>query len=162
MHARRTIFFLALAALLVPGAARTQQLILETETGAESLLSCDSLHNVKTCTTIHFSGETALKVGAVLELDGEPYRLDWMGPGYYLESGVILQPLGENKAGLAGQRWVEVLPKEGRIHTSRAWNDADRNRALNAEDTLTLDFEGPVKVLDVRLNLRVVPVPEQR
>jgi hypothetical protein len=162
MHIRQTILFLVLAALLVPGAARAQQLILETEAGAESLQSCDSLHNLKTCSTIHFSGETALKVGGTLELDGEPYLLEWMGPGYYLESGVILQPLGEDKAGLAGQRWVEVSPKEGRIHTSRTWDDADRNKTLSAEDALTLDFDGPVKVLDVRLHLRVAPVSEQR
>jgi hypothetical protein len=161
MRVRPTILFLALAAWLVPGAARAQQLILEAEIGVDSLSSCDTLHNLRTCDSVHFSGQASLIVGGRIELDGRLYLLEWVGPGYHLESGIILEPLGEGKSSLAGQRWVEVYPKEGKIHTSRSWRDADGNKALGPADSLTLDFGGPVKVKDVRLHLRASPAEEQ-
>jgi hypothetical protein len=92
-----------------------------------------------------------------LQLSGRSYVLEWMGPGYYLESGVILQALGPTRSGLGGQRWLEVYPHEGRVHTSRSWKDTDGNRALSASDKLELDADRAVTVKDVRLHLRVRP-----
>lgn len=144
---------------LLPAAAKAQEMILEAEAGSESLAYCDSLHNTKTCGSVHIETQVALAVGSVVRLDGQVYVVTWMGPGYYLETGLVVQPTGSLKADLKGQSWVEVKPREGRAHTSRGWRDADRNRALSTSDTLALDDGPEVRIKDVRLHLRVKPAP---
>ena len=146
----------SLSLALLPAALGAQQMVLEAEPGVDVLRACDSAHAIKTCEVFHI--ETGLLApGEPLQLSGRSYVLDWMGPGYYLESGVILQALGTTRSGLGGQRWLEVYPHEGRVHTSRSWKDTDGNRALSASDTLELDADRAVMVKDVRLHLRVRP-----
>ncbi len=161
---RSTLLFLAVALSLPLAAAQAQpakpsQMILETEPGADGLSYCDSAHNLKTCASVHIEIQLALAVGVRLKLDGEDFVVDWMGPGYYLENGLVLEPTGQLVAGLNGQRWIEVSPDEGKIHTSRGWHDKDLNRALSAADSLALDAGPELEVKDVRLHLRVSPVP---
>ena len=144
---------------LLPAAAKAQEMILEAEPGTESLAYCDSVHNTKTCGTLHVETQVALTVGATVQLNGQTYIVAWMGPGYYLETGLVVEPAGSLKADLKGQSWVEVKPREGRAHTSRGWQDADRNRALSTSDTLALDDGPEVRIKDVRLHLRVRPAP---
>ena len=170
---------LAVALSLLPATAQTQpdqaspdrpspekaspekasQVILETEPGADGLAYCDAAHNLKTCASVHIETQLALAVGVRLQLDGEDFVVDWMGPGYYLDNGLVLEPTGELVADLNGQRWIEVYPDEGKVHTSRGWHDKDRNRALSSADSLALDAGPEVKVKDVRLHLRVSPSP---
>ena len=116
---------------------------------------CDNLHVVKTCQTMHYQPTTATRVGAIVRLDNTLYVIEWMGPGYYLESGAILHAVGPTAPELAGQQWVEAHPREGTIHISRAWRDLDTDGFLNRSDTLVLDSGRELKVRDVRLNLRV-------
>jgi hypothetical protein len=156
--------FLAVALPLLPTAVQAQpdksaQMILEAEPGADGLAYCDSAHNLKTCASVHIETQLALAAGVRLQLDGEDFVVDWMGPGYYLENGLVLEPTGELVADLDGQRWIEVYPNEGKVHTSRGWHDKDRNRALSATDSLALDAGPELKVKDVRLHLRVSPAP---
>jgi hypothetical protein len=163
---RSALVPLALALPLLPLAARAQpekasQMILETEPGADALSYCDTAHNLKTCVSVHIETQLALGVGVVVRLDGADFVIDWMGPGYYLENGLVLEPTGQLFSDLKGQRWLEVYPDEGKVHTSRSWGDRDRNRALSAADTLALDAGPELKVKDVRLHLRVSPVPEK-
>jgi hypothetical protein len=145
--------------LLLSSAGWAQDVILEAEPGTSTLAYCDYLHNVRTCTNSHVETGVALNVGSTLELDGRSYVITWMGPGYYLEDGVIVEPLGSPAAKLRGQRWTEVKPREGRIRVSRRWRDEDRNRVLSATDTLALDGGPAVKVKDVRLHVRAKPLP---
>ncbi len=144
---------------LLPAAVKAQEMILEAEPGTETLAYCDSVHNTKTCGTLHVETQLTLEVGATVRLNGQAYVVTWMGPGYYLETGLVVEPTGSLKADLKGQSWVEVKPREGRAHTSRGWQDADRNRALSTSDTLALDDGPEVKVKDVRLHVRVKPAP---
>jgi hypothetical protein len=153
----------AVALTLVPAAAwaqqvRPHQMILEAEPGTESLAYCDSLHSAATCASVHIETQVALTVGATVQLDGEDFVVDWMGPGYYLETGVVIEPVGKLFADLKGQSWIEVYPEAGKRHTSRGWHDKDRNLALSATDSLALDDGPEVKVKDVRLHLRVSAV----
>jgi hypothetical protein len=147
---------------LLPAAAKAQEMILEAEPGTESLASCDSAHNIKTCGSVHIETEVALAIGSILRLDGRIYVITWMGPGYYLGNGLVVEPTGRLQADLKGQGWVEVKPREGRTHTSRGWQDADRNRALSTSDTLALDDGPEVVVKDIRLHVRVIPAPEAK
>jgi hypothetical protein len=149
-----------LVLLLSPPLA-AQTMILEADSGVESLESCSEIHRTLTCEYMHFEGEVAPSVGSTIQLDGRSYILEWMGPGYYLESGVVIQPMGRTKRGLKGQRWLEVYPSEGKVHTSRVWKDRDGNRTLNAADTLALDSGPGLMVKDVRLQLRVRPAPPE-
>jgi hypothetical protein len=159
---------LATAVLALPAAAaqaqaadaqapNAQEMILEAEPGTESLAYCDSAHNVKTCATVHIETQVALTLGSAVQLDGQVYIVTWIGPGYYLDTGLVLEPLGASAADLKGQRWMEIKPREGRVHTSRAWKDLDRNRALSPSDSLALDDAPDAKIKDVRLHLRVRP-----
>jgi hypothetical protein len=151
--------FSALGLAVLPAAAKAQEMILEAEPGTESLAYCDSLHNTKTCGSVHIETQVALAVGSAVRLNGHLYIVTWMGPGYYLENGLVVEPTGQLKADLKEQGWVEVKPREGRTHTSRGWRDADRNRALSTSDTLALDDGPEVRIKDVRLHLRVRPAP---
>ena len=161
---RLTLLFLTVTLSLLPAAAQAQsakpsQMILETEPGADGLTYCDSAHNLKTCASVHIETQLALAVGVRLKLDGEDFVVDWMGPGYYLENGLVLEPTGQLVADLKGQRWIEVYPDEGKVHASRGWRDKDLNRALSTADSLALDAGPELKVKDVRLHVRVSPAP---
>lgn len=142
------------------------QVVFEVlDPGALAAGYCQNLHRLADCSYYHVEGVTLTTEGTVLELDNQRYAVEWSGPGYYLESGAILEPLGEVKAGLGGQRWLEVYPTEGKIHVSRAWKDQDGNHALSISDTLTLDTSSrkalkPLKVKDVRLHVRARLLPE--
>lgn len=132
--------------------------------GAAAVGFCHYLHVTSNCSERHVSGVTLTTEGTVLDLEGQLYLVEWTGPGYYLESGVVLQALGEAKAGLGGQRWMEVLPDRGKIHTSSGWKDQDGNRALSVSDTLTLVYGKALKTLkvkDVRLQIRARLLPER-
>jgi len=158
MQGIRVIFAAGLL-FLFSTAGRAEELILEAEPGTSTLAYCDYLHSIRTCVSTHVETAVALNVGSTLELDGQSYVITWMGPGYYLEDGAIVEPLGRPAAKLKGQRWTEVKPKEGRIRVSRGWRDMDRNRVLSSSDTLTLDGSPAVKVKDVRLHVRVKSLP---
>lgn len=159
---QRAVFaVLALTSLLLSAPAAAQTLIVEAEAGVETLGFCDWVHVSLTCNDRHVENEVAPSVGGILQLDGERYVVEWMGPGYHLESGLILQPTGATKSRLRGQRWLEVYPVQGRIHTSRAWKDVDGNRALSRSDTLTFGTGSPLGVKDVRLQLRLKPAREE-
>ena len=134
-----------------------QTLILEAMAGVETLQTCEVSHITSTCTNKHVGGELPVTTGSSILLDGEKYFVEWMGPGYYLSSGVVVEPLGETATELKGQLWLEVYPDQGKTHTSRVWVDSDGNQALSASDTLALDSDPPVMVKDVRLQLRVRP-----
>jgi hypothetical protein len=125
--------------------------------GAQALAYCQTAHRIATCEQFHINEITVTAQGAELSLDGQRYAVEWTGPGYYLESGVILQPLGEARSGLQGQRWLEVYPEHGKIHTSQAWQDQDGNRVLSVSDTLKLGTRKDsraLKIKDVRLQFR--------
>lgn len=156
MTCRYAILFASLALALVPVSLGAQQIILEPLTDLDGLAYCDYVHNIRTCESLHIESGMVAQ-GATLELSGSPYVVEWMGPGYYLDSGVVLEAVGGAAPDLKGQRWVEVYPGDGKEHVSRGWRDQDGNRALSASDTLDLD-SGSVEVRDVRLHLRVRPV----
>ncbi len=159
------VFTVLVLVLFSPVAFAAEQEVFEVmDPGAEGVGYCQTLHRTADCSTFHVQGLTVSPTGIVLDLEGRPYLVEWTGPGYYLESGIVLQPLGDAKAGLGGQHWLEVLPDQGKVHTSSAWKDQDGNRALSVSDTLTL-VDGKVlktlKVKDVRLHVRATPLPER-
>ena len=163
----RSIIFLVVCTLVFfgPVAFAAEPEVFEVmDSKAEAIGYCQTLHRTADCSTFHVQGVVVTPTGTVLDLGGQPYLVEWTGPGYYLESGIVLQPLGEAKAGLGGQRWLEILPEQGTVHTSSAWKDQDGNRALSVSDTLTL-VDGKalktLKVKDVRLHVRASPLPER-
>ncbi|HEV7507465.1 MAG TPA: hypothetical protein VGS07_21450 [Thermoanaerobaculia bacterium] len=154
---RRTLF-VSLALLLIPVASRAQQATFEASPGVTELSACDMLHNVHTCDSFHIE-ISSVAVGTRLTLGGTAYVVEWMGPGYYLESGLVLELLGGTSAGFKNQRWFEVSPHPGRIHISSSWGDGDRNRRLSVADTLTLEDGRASRIRDVRLQVRASPAP---
>jgi hypothetical protein len=158
---QRAIQAVIVFAFFLSGPLAAQPIVLEAEAGVEDLAFCGEYHVLATCQWKHVGDPAGISVGATVRFDDGAYFIEWMGPGYHLESGLILQPMGVSKPGLRGQRWLEVYPGQGRIHTSRDWKDVDRNRALSASDTLQLDSGPAVTVADVRLQLRVRPAPPE-
>lgn len=152
MRSLRLITVLALG--LLPGALQAQQsIVLEAEPGVNQFAVCDSAHRLSTCEVYHVDKAT----DALLQLNGESFIIEWKGPGYYLENGLVVQPLGETKSALKGQRWLEVYPSEGRVYTSQVWKDLDADRVLGVADTLVLESGREVRIKDVRLHVRVRP-----
>jgi hypothetical protein len=158
-HSQRAVLVLILA-VAVPAALRGQAMILEVEPDSP-LAACEWKHRVTTCDMIHIDFVTTMSVGAAIGLDGRSYVLERIKPGYYLESGVILEAVDGEAPLLAGQRWREVHPQEGRIHVSRAWQDRDGNQALSPLDLLDFGSGRPLKVSDVRLLLWAREAPAQ-
>jgi hypothetical protein len=152
---------LVLLVLPLTRSLKSQVLVLESESADETLAACQMKHIVGDCSYIHVDTAGPYSLGGVLKLDGKSYILDWMGPGYYLDSGVTLQPIGTLTTDLREQSWLEVYPERGRIHTSRGWQDRDGNQALSAFDMLELDADPASMVLDVRLQLRVRPAAQE-
>jgi hypothetical protein len=155
---RLTLLFLGVCLAATPLDA--QEIYLEPEDDVDSLRYCDTVHRVGVCDTYHFVPDTMTNPGSLVRLDDALYVITWIGPGYYLESGEVLHPLGGDSISslLAGQRWVEIHPQEGKIHVSRSWLDSNADGALSRSDVLELDTGFKAKVRDVRLNLRVRPV----
>lgn len=148
---------------LLPGVLDAQEpMLLEAESGVTEIAGCQILHRLSTCDTYHADGLSVTSEGTVLEIEGVRYLLEWSGPAYYLDSGAVVQPLGDVKSGLRGQRWLEVQPQEGRLHTTKAWRDLDADHSLSTSDKLVLDSGEELRVKDVRLHLRVRPVPGGR
>jgi hypothetical protein len=144
--------------LSLPLSAGARQRILETDPGATAFGFCDWVHDLTSCQRSHIETQTALQVGGPVQLDGKPYVVDWMGPGYYLSDGAILEADGP-PTDLKGQRWLEVYPHNGKAHVSHGWKDRDANRVLSSSDVLVLDSGRELEVRDVRLHLRVSPAP---
>jgi hypothetical protein len=161
MQSIRPALLAAVCLFSILPAGRAQEMILEAGTSADALLYCEMLHGTN-CSMSHVETTVALRVGASVQLDGKVYAIGWIGPGYYLETGMVLAAQGDAVADLKGQRWLEIKPHEGKVHTSRAWKDTDRNRALSRSDTLALDDGPEVAIKDVRLLFRVVPAPEKK
>ena len=159
MHSIRVALAAGILLLTASAGRAEEELILEAEPGVSTLAYCDNLHNIKSCATTHVETGVTLKVGSTLELDGRSYLITWMGPGYYLENGAVVEPLGNPAAKLRGQRWTEVKPREGQVRVSRRWRDSDQNRVLSASDLMTLDDGPALKVKDVRLHVRVKSLP---
>lgn len=164
MRSRSTMFAMVCTlTLLSPAFASEPEVFEVMDPGARALGYCSTLHKTSDCSTYHVSGVTLTAEGTVLDLEGQAYLVEWTGPAYYLESGVVLQAMGETKAGLAGQRWLEILPERGRVYTSRSWKDEDGNRVLSVSDTLALGTGKALKTLkikDVRLHVRASPLQE--
>jgi len=155
----RHVILAALVLALLPVPLGAQQMILEPLTDLDGLAYCDYVHNIRTCESLHIESGMVAE-GATLELSGGSYVVEWLGPAYYLDSGVVLEAVGGATPELKGQRWVEVYPGDFKEHVSRGWRDRDGNRALSASDTLDLE-SGSMEVRDVRLHLRVRPLTEK-
>jgi hypothetical protein len=153
----RTSFTALALILFLSASVAAQTKIYEAE--GESLFACQWVHEPATCDERHIWWETPPSIGGIVELSGERHIIEWMGPGYHFESGLILQSVGLAKPGLRGQRWLEIYPVQGRVHTSRVWKDVDGNLALSPSDTLMFRTGAPLGVTDVRLQLRVRPAP---
>lgn len=152
MRSLRLIIALTLG--LLPGALTAQEsMILEAEPGIDEFAICDTAHNVLTCERRHIDKVEDF----ALTLDGEEFVIEWKGSGYYLENGLVVQPLGEAKVALKGQSWLEVYPRHGRVHTSQVWKDLDADRLLGVSDTLVFDSGRELRIKDVRLQVRVRP-----
>lgn len=160
MAFQRRIILVSLTLLLLPVASWCQQIVFEAPPGVTELSACDTLHSTLTCDSFHVD-KSSVTVGIHITLGGTLYLVEWMGPGYYLESGLVLEKLGRTTSGLRNQQWFEVYPKQGRIHVSRAWGDADHDQQLSVADTLTLEDGKTLRIREVRLNLRLSPVPPQ-
>lgn len=160
MASQRRTLFVSLLLLLIPVASRAQQTTFEAPPGVSALSFCDKLHSIGTCDTFHVE-TLSVAVGTKLTLGGTRYVVEWMGPGYYLESGLVLELLDGSSAGLKNQRWIEVYPHPGRIHISSSRGDGDRNRLLSVADTLTLEDGRASRIRDVRLHVRASPAPPQ-
>lgn len=147
---------IVLTSCLLPTTLQAQSIVLEAEPGVYELAYCETPHivsGIDTCKHRHVTEVT----DSGLQLDGEDYVIEWQGPGYYLENGWVVQPFGETKPALKGQRWLEIYPKEGRIHTSQEWKDLDADKNLGVADTLVLESGRELWIKDVRLHVRVRP-----
>jgi len=146
-------------ALPVAPPLSAQVMVLESLDGDETAAECQMKHTIL-CDYVHVdAAPTAAAIGGIVQLNGKDYVVEWSGPGYYLESGVVLEPLGPGTSDLKDQRWLEVYPNLGKVHISRSWSDVDGNRALSASDALELDEDAAVTVVDVRFQMRVSPAP---
>ena len=161
------LLLLSAGLLSTPILAADGAMVLERSSAyTESLETCDNLHQIRTCAEFHFTKippmlrgqaqdtSTFGSVGSTVYLNDQPYRLEWVGPGYYLDNGAIVHA----RKGMAGSQWVEIYPENGRVYEGASLQDTNLDGIPGVADLLDLGFGGAARIVDVRLNVRVVPV----
>jgi hypothetical protein len=143
-------------ALVAPLMAEEMILEAQSKVAASGLQTCDNLHHIGDCTVYHVTKPPKIDDLPIAELNDQKYVINWMGPGYYLEGGLVIQAAGDAES-INGQQWLQVSPQLGQIHTSASWNDADGNGALSISDSIVIDGK-ELRIKDVRLQLRVSPL----
>lgn len=158
-------FCLAASLLLVAATpVLAEGVFFEATHQNKSLQSCDILHQKRTCDDFHIivksaQDPTRLSPGDVIDLEGRSFKVSSIGPGYYVDGGVILRPVGETEAtNLSGQQWVEDWPNTGASYTSSFWSDRNADGLVSRSDTLTLDSSKILTVKDVRMVLWAEPI----
>jgi len=164
---RKTLWMIVISLLTLAGSGSGAEMVLEAGPINQALATCDTLHHIQTCDVYHFIKENAvmnngseLSPGDIITLNDQHFRVNGIGPAYYLDDGAILHPVDSQNhvPGLNGQAWIEVYPGDGNTYVSTAWTDVDQDGALSIQDAITFTGGTRHKVRDVRLNLRVVPV----
>lgn len=144
-----------LLTLLLPATVPAQILIVEVQPGAEVLAACNWVH-LPSCEPKHIDGIE----NDSLILDGQPFVVDWTGWGYYLDSGVVLEPMDEAVSASGRRRWLETYPDQGKVHVSLSWSDADGDGKLSVSDALTLE-SGVEAIREVRLHTWIRSVSKE-
>jgi type I restriction enzyme, S subunit len=155
---KSSLLILAVGLVLATSTSLAQELNLEVTDPIWLLKSCDRVHAISgesKCTTYHVTiGQVQPpQVSTQIYLDGKPYVIQWMGTGYYLASGRILQEASGSEFG--GLQMLEIRPSSGLVHKT-SWQDRDQDGQISVSDTFTVDGRAE-PIVDLRLNIRVVP-----
>lgn len=147
----------AIAVLLTPAAAFAEAVVIEAQAG---LKTCDHVHAVdgeSKCTRYHVTikadDPAPVEPGATLQLNGEPYVIQWIGDGYYTASGKVLHLKGSS--GASSLELIELRLGTDAQHQA-GWQDVNGDGELSVSDTVSINGISEI-IVDKRLNLRIVP-----
>ena len=123
-------FFLLLAGL--PGLLMAQDKVVELESipGREDIPeNCSTWHELypNYCTSLHQdgfedNGDGVLSPCDYIILDGERRHIDWVGPTYWTDCDLILEPIEFIPGDPTGQEWLEIWPNFGVPHIIEGWD----------------------------------------
>jgi hypothetical protein len=170
MRYRLLLVAAALLALL-PVSALAQDKILELDTlpGREAIPpDCSGWHELwpSFCAISHQdslldNGDGELSACDQIILDGSRYRVDWVGPTYWMDCELILEPTDYQPGSPVCQVWVEIWPDYGQQWHIDGWQD-NGNGVVDACDILVVSGQGTVLTChlnEVALNIRVTGEP---
>lgn len=90
-------------------------------------------------------------------LDGERFHIEWVGPTYYLDCDIIMEPMGEsNPDGPICEEWIEIHPQHGAIRHVVGWDD-NGDGVVSPCDVIFFHDGLMCHVADVGTNIRVNP-----
>lgn len=170
---RYRLLLVAVAALaLLPAAAFAQDKILELDTppGREPIPpDCSGWHELwpSFCAMAHQdsledNGDGLLSACDYIYLDGSRYHVDWVGPTYWLDCELIVEPTDFQEGDPTCQMWVEVWPDYGQQWHVDSWQD-NGNGVVDACDVIIVTGPGGTGLIchinEVRTNIRVTGDP---
>lgn len=168
----RTIrfFALALALLALPALGQSQKIYLDLGTdatrGVDAGWECTEWHELhpEFCRVRHLDrieGDGTLKECNYAWFDRERFHIDWVGPTYFLDCGVIAEPRGDvNPDGgdPTCQIWEEIWPNFGKQYHVDGWED-NGNGIVDACDIVFLSDGRACHIQRVGLNIVISPAP---
>lgn len=170
---RYRLLLVAVALLaLVPAGAFAQDKVLELDTlpGREPIPpDCSGWHELwpSFCAISHQdsiqdNGDGELSACDYIYLDGQRYHVDWVGPTYWLDCELILEPTDFQPGNPVCQNWIEIWPDYGLLWHVDSWED-NGNGVVDACDFITVT--GPdgttlsCHINEVATNIRVTGDP---
>ncbi len=164
----RALLFVLVAALCLPGALLAQDAVLEYDGGPLRNChtdDCSPWHQLfppPMCGISHQdswedNGDGCLSACDYLTLDGERVHVDWVGPTYWLDCDIILEPTGDPTSPAECQEWVEVHPNYGNIWHVDDFQDNGDNE-IGVCDVIVISSNGvsvSCHIMEVGLNIHV-------
>ncbi len=158
---------LALALALQPAEAQSRKLYLDLGSDAAQGLAagweCSEWHELwpVMCKSHHVDkvgGDGQLRACNPIQIDGERFHIDWVGPTFFLDCGKITEPVGDVTAEAMEdptcQTWVEIWPDHGKEYHVDEWSD-NGNGYLDECDKVILSDGSICHIERIGLNMQV-------
>jgi len=176
MSGKRYHWILAVLGLLIllPAGAFAQDKVLELDLlpgGPEPIPpDCSTWHELwpSFCASSHQdsledNGDGLLTACDYIYLDGQRFHVDWVGPTYYLNCDILIEPSDYQEGDPICQTWIEVTPNYGALWHVDDWVD-NGDGVVSVCDDIIISGGASGEVLtchidDIRTNIRVTGDP---
>ncbi len=102
------------------------------------------------------NGDGELSPCDYIHLDGHRLHVDWVGPTYWTDCDVILEPIDYVPGDPSCQEWIEIWPNYGALYHIESWED-NGDGEVGPCDSITLGGQPPLDchITDVGVNIHV-------
>ena len=154
------------AAAASPAEQQRIHLDLDADADIDSGWECTDWHELypEECVIRHLDkieGDGELKACNHAWFDGKRYHIDWVGPTYFLDCGVVAEPSSiepSEDGDPTGEVWHEITPNYCDEHVVIDWED-NGNGVLDECDFVTFDNGDRCHIYQIGLDIIISPAP---